>query len=137
MADSMPRVLVCDDETFFREAIRDVLSEEQLEVVEAVDGETAIELASDPEATMRTVCSYLGKPYEEIHSVPTVGGKPVVVKTSSHETKKVFREVKPWWDGLTLREKFLVPLSRLLLRIRRIFPDRSVSAGYFAETLSA
>ena len=70
---------------------------------------------------MRTVCSYLGKPYEEIHSVPTVGGKPVVVKTSSHETKKVFREVKPWWDGLTLREKILVPLSRLLLRIRRIF----------------
>lgn len=49
MADSMPRVLVCDDETFFREAIRDVLGEEQLEVVEAVDGETAIELASDPE----------------------------------------------------------------------------------------
>jgi len=48
MAESIPRVLVCDDEYFFREAIRDVLTGEDLEVIEAVDGETALELASDP-----------------------------------------------------------------------------------------
>lgn len=48
MAGSTARILVCDDENFFREAIRDILAGEQLEVVEAFDGESALELASDP-----------------------------------------------------------------------------------------
>jgi len=47
MAEAIAKVLVCDDETFFREAIRDVLTSEQLEVVEASDGEAALELARD------------------------------------------------------------------------------------------
>lgn len=47
MAETPGRVLVCDDENFFREAIRDILTGEALDVVEAFDGETALELAAD------------------------------------------------------------------------------------------
>jgi DNA-binding response OmpR family regulator/putative methionine-R-sulfoxide reductase with GAF domain len=47
MAESIPRVLVVDDENFFREAIRDILTGERLEVLEAEDGESALELARD------------------------------------------------------------------------------------------
>ena len=35
MAESIPRVLVVDDENFFREALRDILTGERLEVLEA------------------------------------------------------------------------------------------------------
>ena len=45
MAETPGRILVCDDENFFREAIRDILMGEALEVVEAFDGEAALELA--------------------------------------------------------------------------------------------
>jgi DNA-binding response OmpR family regulator/putative methionine-R-sulfoxide reductase with GAF domain len=48
MAEPNARILVCDDEKFFREAIRDILTGEQLEVLEAEDGESALELATDP-----------------------------------------------------------------------------------------
>jgi len=48
MTEPMPRVLVCDGEAFFREAIRDILTGEQLDVIDAADGETALWLASDP-----------------------------------------------------------------------------------------
>ena len=48
MAETPGRVLVCDDENFFREAIRDILTGEALDVVEACDGEAALELGSDP-----------------------------------------------------------------------------------------
>lgn len=48
MAETPGRVLVCDDENFFREAIRDILTCEALDVVEACDGEAALELGSDP-----------------------------------------------------------------------------------------
>ncbi|MCA9509249.1 MAG: response regulator [Myxococcales bacterium] len=48
MGDPTARILVCDDENFYREAIRDILGAEGLEVVEAFDGESAIELAADP-----------------------------------------------------------------------------------------
>lgn len=42
------RVLVVDDERFFREAIREILAEEQLECVEVEDGEQALSQALDP-----------------------------------------------------------------------------------------
>jgi len=47
MGEQRTRVLVVDDELFFREAIRDVLSDEPVEVIDAADGESALELARD------------------------------------------------------------------------------------------
>lgn len=48
MAEPSSQVLVCDDETFFREAIRDILTAEGFGVLEAEDGETALACAADP-----------------------------------------------------------------------------------------
>lgn len=48
MAESIPRILVCDDEDFFRDSIREVLTGERLDVIEAADGASALELAADP-----------------------------------------------------------------------------------------
>lgn len=42
------RVLIVDDEVFFLEAIDEILTESGLETVRAEDGESALELASDP-----------------------------------------------------------------------------------------
>jgi DNA-binding response OmpR family regulator len=48
MADPISQVLVCDDERFFREAIRDILVAEGFGVLEAEDGEAALVCAGDP-----------------------------------------------------------------------------------------
>ena len=48
MAEPSLQVLVCDDERFFREAIRDILAAEAFGVVEAGDGEEALACATDP-----------------------------------------------------------------------------------------
>ncbi|MGH0034401.1 MAG: response regulator [Myxococcota bacterium] len=45
---SSTRVLVVDDERFFREAIREILAEAGLECIEVGDGEQALGLARDP-----------------------------------------------------------------------------------------
>ncbi len=48
MAESMPRVLVVDDERFYREAIRDALTEAGFECDTAESGEVALAAARDP-----------------------------------------------------------------------------------------
>jgi len=48
MAEASSQVLVCDDESFFREAIRDILTAEGFGVLEAENGEVALACASDP-----------------------------------------------------------------------------------------
>jgi DNA-binding response OmpR family regulator len=48
-AQTSTRVLVVDDERFFREAIREILAEAGLECIEVGDGEKALGLARDPQ----------------------------------------------------------------------------------------
>jgi DNA-binding response OmpR family regulator len=48
LGEHAPQVLVVDDERFFREAIREILSAEGLSCVECEDGERALELAREP-----------------------------------------------------------------------------------------
>jgi len=49
MAESQPRVLVVDDERFFREAIVEALAEAEVECEAAASGEEALRAAADPQ----------------------------------------------------------------------------------------
>jgi len=56
----MPAVLVVDDERFFRDAIRDALSEAHIECVTAESGEEALKAAEDPAVAVVVLDLQLG-----------------------------------------------------------------------------
>ncbi len=68
------------------------------------------ELTDNPEKTMTGVCTFLGIPYEDINSRPTIFGKSVIVGSSSQNSNVVFKHNKKWDDDLTLREKLWVSI---------------------------
>lgn len=66
------------------------------------------DLVSDPPRTMRRVTDFLGIPFDEILTRPTLFGEPIVVRTASRAEKEVFRSDEKWDDGLTPRERRIV-----------------------------
>lgn len=58
-------------------------------------------LTKNTEATMRRVVDYLQLDFAPIYCEPTALGVPVVVRTSSQKTTKVFQPVEDWKKNLT------------------------------------
>jgi hypothetical protein len=63
---------------------------------------------------MRRVATFLGIPFEEILTRPTLFGDPIVVRTASRQEKAVFRSDENWDDGLTSRERRIVSATTKL-----------------------
>ncbi|MBL8894540.1 MAG: sulfotransferase [Rhizobiales bacterium] len=66
------------------------------------------DLVADTPGTMKRVADFLGIPFDEILSHPTLFGEPIVVRTASRAEKDVFRSDEEWDDGLTRRERRIV-----------------------------
>ena len=47
-------------------------------------------------------------PYSNIFERPTIFGEAVVVRTSSRNSKEVFKNETKWYDGLTIRERIFI-----------------------------
>jgi hypothetical protein len=72
------------------------------------------DLVVDTRAVMRRVADFLRLPYSEHFERPSILGDAVVVSTSSRKTKNVFAEGAKWSHGLTLRERAVVTVVRVL-----------------------
>lgn len=66
------------------------------------------QLTANVSAEIKRVCGGLGIPFEEILTKPTTLGQPVVVSTSSHQTKDVFRQPTRWQKDLTWRQVMVI-----------------------------
>jgi hypothetical protein len=66
------------------------------------------QLTADVHAEILRVCGLLGIPFEEILTTPTTLGQPVVVDTSSQQTKQVFRQPIRWQQNLTWRQVMVI-----------------------------
>jgi hypothetical protein len=66
------------------------------------------DLVADTPGTMKRVAAFLGIPFDEVLTRPTLFGEPVVVRTASRPEKEVFRSDEKWDDGLTARERRIV-----------------------------
>jgi len=86
------------------------------------------DLTSDTESEMKKVSYFLGVPYNNVFSIPTVLSEPVVVKTSSVKTFAVFQPAQSWRQGLTVRERvlveLLVPAMRAVISLREWLGSR-------------
>ena len=67
-------------------------------------------LTADTAREIARICQELKIPFDEIMTVPTTLGEPVVVHTSSRQTTKVFHWEGNWWDDLTWREVLVIRL---------------------------
>jgi hypothetical protein len=72
------------------------------------------DLVSDPPRTMKRVADFLGIPFDEILTRPTLFGEPVVVRTASRAEQGVFRSGERWDDGLAARERRIVSTTTRL-----------------------
>lgn len=72
------------------------------------------DLVADTVAEMRRVCAFIGVPYSERFTRPSLLGEVVVVATSSRQTTKVFMQESDWSDGLPLRERLTVRFAKAL-----------------------
>lgn len=61
-------------------------------------------LVADTEAVMRGIAAFLGIPYDDILTRPSIFGEVQVVRTSSRKTAEVFAPAQSWTDGLEPRE---------------------------------
>ena len=77
------------------------------------------DLVADTPATMKRVASFLGIPFNEVLTRPTLFGEPIVVRTASRQEKEVFRSDESWHDGLTPRERRIVSATTKFARLRR------------------
>jgi hypothetical protein len=57
-------------------------------------------LTEQTETEMRRIAAHIGIPFEPILCEPTTLGQPVVVRTSSHKTTKVFKQENSWKKDL-------------------------------------
>jgi hypothetical protein len=62
------------------------------------------------ESEMHAVARFLEIDFLPKLTHPTMFGKPTVVSTSTHQKTSVFREQKPFWDGLKAREVVLLSM---------------------------
>jgi hypothetical protein len=72
------------------------------------------DLVADTPATMKRVAAFLGVPFDEILTRPTLFGESIVVRTASRAEKGVFRSDEIWDDGLTPRERRIVSATTKL-----------------------
>ena len=63
------------------------------------------DLVADTAGVMAGVADFLGVSSTPKFEAPTIFSEPVVVRTSSRQTTKVFPPATSWRDGLTLREQ--------------------------------
>jgi hypothetical protein len=75
------------------------------------------DLVTDTAGVMKKVAAFLGVPFEDILTRPTLLGDEVVVRTSSRVEKSVFVSDAHWSDDLTTREKLVVALAHPVLRL--------------------
>jgi hypothetical protein len=78
------------------------------------------DLTVNPHDTMRYVSEYLDISYESKFTTPTIFTNPVIVKTSSRETKEVFTEKRNWYSDLTKKEILYIVISLSLLYCQNI-----------------
>ena len=70
------------------------------------------DLVADTAGVMAGVADFLGVSSTPKFEAPTIFSEPVVVRTSSRQTTKVFQPATSWRDGLTLREQCTVAVVR-------------------------
>ena len=66
------------------------------------------DLVADTPGTMKRVAGFLGIPFDDILTRPTLFGEPVVVRTASRAEKQVFQSNEKWDDGLSPYERRIV-----------------------------
>ena len=74
------------------------------------------DLVTDTAGEMRKLAAFAGVPYGPHFEKPTAFGKPIIVKTSSRQVNKVFKDDTGRYSGLTLKEKFLVAATHIALK---------------------
>jgi hypothetical protein len=84
------------------------------------------DLVADTAGVMARVAAFLGIDDTPKFHEPTIFSAPVVVRTASKITTKVFQTATSWKDGLTLRELLVIGIVRsvagLLPRFRVNYP---------------
>lgn len=90
------------------------------------------DLVADTPGAMATVAGFLGIPYSDRLAIPTLFSEPVIVRTSSRQTKGVFRPADSWTEGLTRRERLIVTLVR---SVARLLPRYAVNYAALRERL--
>ena len=81
------------------------------------------DLVSDTPATMKRVAGFLGIPFDEVLTHPTLFGEPIVVRTASRAEKDVFRSDEKWFDGLSPRERRIVSVTTKLAGLAGVRVD--------------
>lgn len=66
------------------------------------------DLVADVEAETKRIAEFVGLPWSEAWTRPSVCGRESVVVTASQATSGVFQDDATWRDGLTLREVAIV-----------------------------
>jgi hypothetical protein len=70
------------------------------------------DLVADTAGVMGKVAAFLGVKNTPVFEAPTIFSEPVVVRTASRQTTRVFQQASSWKDGLSLREQWIVTLVR-------------------------
>lgn len=92
------------------------------------------DLVADTPGEMRKLAAFIGVPYGPHFEEPTAFGKPIIVKTSSRQVNKVFNDNAGRYSGLTLREKFLVAATYVVLKF---MPEYHLDYGQLRRQIAA
>jgi DNA-binding NarL/FixJ family response regulator len=131
MAEAPPRVLVVDDERFFREAIRDALSEAGIECEVAGTGAEALAAARDPQLSV--VVLDVGLPdasgVEVLRRLRSERPALRVIVLSAHTDQEIVLEAL----RLDASDYLAKPLhdEELVLAVRRALAGFDVESGFF------
>ncbi len=79
---------------------------------------------------MGGICSFLSIPYSDVFENPSIFNNEVVVKTSSQNTKRVFRNNTKWHELLTFREKTVVYITKLLFLLKYYVKHKQYLPSY-------